>query len=103
MPISPFIRDSPFINSRAQSTAGNITTSAALEMLVNVPSTSIVPLAGHSMNDELEEDESFLDEIGRLFDSRKASTFFLPHRTNFFSDYNDARRSVKKRMKQKNK
>ena len=56
-------------------------------MLVNVPLTSFVPLAEHSMDDELEEDASFLDEIGRLFNRRKTSTFFLPHRTKLFSDY----------------
>ena len=72
-------------------------------MLVNVPLTSFVPLAGHSMNDELEEDASFLDEIGRLFDRHKTSTFFLPHRSKLFSDYNEARRSVKRRVEQKNK
>ena len=38
------------------------------------------------MDDELEEDASFLDEIGRLLDSRKKSTLFLPHRTKLFSD-----------------
>ena len=79
------------------------TTTAALEMLVSVPSTSFVPLAGHSMDDELEEDASFLDEIGRLFDSRKTSTLFLPHRTKLFSDYNEARLSMKRRIEQKNK
>ena len=47
------------------------TTSAALEMLVNVPSILIVPLLGHSMDDELEEDTSFFDEIGRLSTLRK--------------------------------
>ena len=46
-------------------------------MCVNVPPTSFAPLSGHGMNDEPEEDASFLDEIGRLFDSRKTSTFFL--------------------------
>ena len=71
-------------------------------MLVNVSSTSFVPLAGHSMEDELEEDAPFLDEIGRLFDSGKTSTFFLPHRTKLFSDDNEARRSVKRRTDQKN-
>ena len=72
-------------------------------MLVNVPSTSLVRLAGHSMDDELEEDASFLDETGRLFDSRKRSTLFLPHRTKLCSDCNEARRSVKGRIEQKNK
>ena len=86
MPASPFIPDSPFINSCAQSTAENTTTSAALEMLVNVPSTSFVLLSGHGMEDEPEEDTSFLDEKGCLFDSRKTSTFFLPHRTKFKHD-----------------
>ena len=86
MPASPFIPDSPFINLCAQSTAENTTTSAALEMLVNVPSTSFVPLSGHDMDDEPEEDASFLDEIGRLFDSHKTSTFFLPHCTKLKYD-----------------
>ena len=45
-----------------------------------------------------EEDASFLDEIGRLFDSHKRSTLFLPHRTKLFSNYNEARRSVKRRI-----
>ena len=44
----------------------------------------------NSMGDELEKNASFLDEIGRLFDSRKTSTLFLPHRTKLFSDYNEA-------------
>ena len=66
-------------------------------------STLFVPLAGHSLDDELGEDASFLDEIGRLLDSPKTSTLFLPHRTKLFSDYNDARRSVKRRIEQKNK
>ena len=35
------------------------TTSRGLEILVNVPSTSFVALAGHSMDDELEENTSF--------------------------------------------
>ena len=81
-----------------EKTEESTTTSAALEMLVNVLSTSFVPLAGHSMDDELEEDASFFDEIGRLFDSRKTSTLFLPHRAKLFSDYNEARRSVKGRI-----
>ena len=38
---------------------------------------------------ELEEDTAFLDEIGCLFDSRKTSTLFFPHRTKLFSDYNE--------------
>ena len=59
-----------------EETEENSTTSAALEMLANVPSTSFVPLAGNGMDDELEEDVSSLDEIGRLLDSRKTSTFF---------------------------
>ena len=42
-----------------EETEENTTTSAALEMLVNGPSTSFVPLVGHSMDDELEEDASF--------------------------------------------
>ena len=50
------------------------------------------------MGDELEKNPSFLDEIGRLFDSRKTSTLFLPHRTKSFSDYNEARRSVNGRV-----
>ena len=86
-----------------EETKENTTTSARLEMLVNVPSTSFVPLAEHSMDDELEEDASFLDEIGRLFESRKTRTLFLPHRTKLFYDYNEARRSVKRRIEQKNK
>ena len=72
-------------------------------MLVNVPSTSFIPLAGHSMDDELEEDASFLDEIGRLFDSHKTSVSLLPHRAKLFSDYNQARHRVKRRIEQKNK
>ena len=72
-------------------------------MLVNVPSTSFIPLAGHSMDDELEEHTSFLDEIGRLFDSHKTSVSLLPHRTKLFSDYNEARRKVKRRIEQNNK
>ena len=116
MPASPFVPDSQFINSCAQSTAvawslgevteeaeGNTTTSAVLEMLVNVPLTSFVPLAEHSMDDELEEDASFLDEIGRLFDSHKTSVSLLPHRAKLFSDYNQARHRVKRRIEQKNK
>ena len=83
MTASPFIPDSPFINSCAQSTAEKTITSATLEMLVNVPSTSFAPLAGHGMDDEPEKDASYLDEIGRLFDSRKAKTFFLPYRPKF--------------------
>ena len=86
-----------------EETEENTTTSTALEMLDNVPSTSSAPLAGHSMDDELEGDASFLDEIGRLFDSRKTSTLFLPHRTKLFSDYNEARRNVKRKIQQKNK
>ena len=86
-----------------EETEEKTTTFTALEMLVNVPSTSFVPLAGHGMDDELEEKASFLDEIKRLFDSRKTSTFFLPHRTKLFSDYYEARRSVKSRIEQKNK
>ena len=50
------------------------------------------------MGDELKKNASFLDEIGRLFDSSKTSTLFLPHRTKLFSDYNEARRSVKGRI-----
>ena len=72
-------------------------------MLVSIPSTSFEPLAGHSMDDALEEDASFLDEIGGLFDSCKTSTLFLPHRTKLFSDYNEARLSMKRRIEQKNK
>ena len=72
-------------------------------MLVNVPPTSFIPLAGHSMDDELEEDASFLDEIGRLFDSHKTSVSLLPHRAKLFSDYNQARHRVKRRIEQKNK
>ena len=34
-----------------EETQENTTTSAALEMLVNLPSTSFVTLAGHSMDD----------------------------------------------------
>ena len=86
-----------------EETEENTTTSAALEMLVNVPSTSFVPLAGHSMDDELEEDTSFMDKIGHLFDSHKTSTLFLPYRTKLFSDYNEARRSVTRRIEQKHK
>ena len=82
----PFIPDSPFINSCAQSRAENTTTSSALEMLVNVPLTSFVPLSGHDMDDKPEEDASFLDEIGGLFDSRKTRTFFLPHHTKLKHD-----------------
>ena len=72
-------------------------------MLVNVPSTSFIPLAGHSMDNELAGHTSFLDEIGRLFDSHKTSVSLLPHRTKWFSDYNEARRKVKRRIEQKNK
>ena len=86
-----------------EETEENTTTPAALEMLVNVPLTLFVPLAGHSMDDELEQDASFLDEIGCLFDSCKTSTLFLPHRTKLFSDYNEARLSMKRRIEQKNK
>ena len=50
-------------------------------MLVNVPSTSFVPSGGHSMDNELEKDASFLDEIGGLFGSGKTTTLFLSHRT----------------------
>ena len=50
------------------------------------------------MGDELEKNASFLDEIGRLFDSHTTSTSFLPHRTKLFSDYNEARPSVKGRI-----
>ena len=103
MPASPFVLDSPFINSCGQSIAEDTTTSAALEMLVKVPSTSFVPLSGQGMDDEPEEDASFLNEIGHLFDSRKTSTFFLLHRTKLCSDYNEARQSMKRRIKQKNK
>ena len=38
-----------------EETEENTTTSAALEMLVNVLLTSFIPLVGHSMDDELEE------------------------------------------------
>ena len=55
-------------------------------MLVNVPLTSFAPLSGHDMDDKPEEDASFLDEIGGLFDSRKTSTFFLPHHTKLKHD-----------------
>ena len=103
LPASPFVLDPPFINSCAQSIAEDTTTSAALEMLVKVPSTSFVPLSGQGMDDEPEEDASFLNEIGHLFDSRKTSTFFLLHRTKLCSDYNEARQSMKRRIKQKNK
>ena len=85
-----------------EETEENSTTSAALEMLANVPSTSFVPLAGNGMDDELEEDVSSLDEIGRLLDSRKTK-HILSHRTKLFSDYNEARRSVKRKIEQKNK
>ena len=94
MPASPFVLDSLFINSCAQSIAEDTTSSAALEMLVKVLST---------LDDEPEEDASFLNEIGRLFDSRKTSTFFLLHCTKLCSDYNEARQSMKRRIKQKNK
>ena len=70
-------------------------------MLANVPLTSFVPLAGHSIDDKLKEDTSFLDEIGHLFDSRKTSTLFLPRHTKLFSDYNEARHSVKRRIEQR--
>ena len=40
---------SPFINACAELTAENTITSATLEMLVNIPSTSFVPLSGHGM------------------------------------------------------
>ena len=86
-----------------EETEENSTTSAALEMLLNVTSTLIVPLTVHSMDDELEEDASLLDETGRLFNSHKTSTLFLPHRTKLFPDYSEARRSVKRRIKQKSK
>ena len=86
-----------------EETEENTTTSAALEMLVNVTSTLFERLGGHSMDNELEEDASFLDKIGCLFDSRKTSTLFLPHRTKLFSGYNEARRSVKRRIEQKSK
>ena len=72
-------------------------------MLVNVPSTLFVPLAGHSMDSEPEDDASFLDEIRRIFDSRKTSLLFLPNRAKLFSDNNEVRRSVKRRIEQKNK
>ena len=72
-------------------------------MLVKVPSTSFVPLSGQGMDDKPEEGASFLNEIGRLFDSRKTSTFFLPHRTKLCSDYNEARQSMKRRIKQRTK
>ena len=72
-------------------------------MLVNVPSTLFVPLAGHSMDSEPEDDASFLDEITRIFDSRKTSSLFLPNRAKLFSDNNEVRRSVKRRIEQKNK
>ena len=72
-------------------------------MLVKVPSTSFVPLSGQVMDDEPEEDASFFNEIGRLFDSRKTSTFFLLHRTKLCSDHNEARQSMNRRIKQKNK
>ena len=103
MPASPFVLDFPFINSCAQSIAEDTTNSAALEMLVKVPWTSFVLLSGQGMDDEPEEDASFLNEIGHLFDSRKTSTFFLLHRTKLCSDYNEARQSMKRRIKQKNK
>ena len=86
-----------------EETKENTTTSATFEMLLNVPSTLFVLLTGHSMNNELEEDASFLNEKGRLFDSHKTSTLFLAHRTKLFSDYNEARRSVKRRIEPKNK
>ena len=85
-----------------EETEENTTTSAALEMLVNVPSTSFVHLAGHRIDDELEEDVSFLDEIGRLFDSRETSTLFPLHHTKLFSDYNETQQSLKRRIEQKN-
>ena len=54
------------------------------------------------MDNQLEEDVSFfLDEIGRLLDSRKTSTLFLPPCTKLFSDYNEARPGVKRRIEQK--
>ena len=55
------------------------------------------------MDDELEEDASFLDEIGRLFDSCKTSSLFLPHRTKLLSHYKEAQRNVRRRIEQKNK
>ena len=39
-------------------------------MVVNVPLTSLVLLSGHGMDGEAEEDATFLDGIGRLFDSQ---------------------------------
>ena len=63
-----------------EETEENTTTSAALEMLVNVPLTSFIPSAGHSMDDELEEDPSFFAyKVKRI--SRKTSKLFLSHRT----------------------
>ena len=55
------------------------------------------------MDSEPEDDASFLDEIRRIFDSRKTSSLFLPNRAKLFSDNNEVRRSVKRIIEQNNK
>ena len=74
---------------------------------VNLPDTSqsstpFFPLPGLCTDAAIDEDAQFLDALGNLFESHETSRLFLPHLTKLRSVYDDARRSVKRRIEENN-
>ena len=74
---------------------------------VNLPdtsqsSTAFFPLSGLCSDAAIDEDAQFLDAFGNLFESHETSRLFLPHLTKLRSVYDDARRSVKRRIEENN-
>ena len=76
---------------------------AAKEMLLTWGQVAYYIIVCITTTTHFEPDQVFFIRIhlGCLFNSRKTSTLFLPHCTKLFSDYNEARRSVKRRIEQK--
>ena len=56
-------------------------------------------LAGINDNEDIENDARFLDELRKVFDSFETSTQFTSARQQIEITYQNARRTLKKRIK----
>ena len=93
--------DEPVASTSNAEPSDNLSTSA--DSFEGPAHAGFVPLSNRSANPEINGDAMFLDAFGNLMESHQTSTMFLPHLTKLRSVYDEARRSVKRRIEEESK
>ena len=90
--------DEPVASTSNAEPSDNLSTAA--DSFEGPAHAGFVPLSNRSANPEINGDAMFLDAFGNLMESHQTSTMFLPHLTKLRSVYDEARRSVKRRIEE---